>query len=112
MIYKTLQRKHYTRHTLYIVCKKMIKVRCSTRSGGKGGGCGVVLRLIFSHKWFVDTKGVIKSRKLKKELCTKEKVQTMNYKTLQRKHYTRHTLYIVCIIIQVYYTHKVTFEYK
>jgi hypothetical protein len=94
------------------ISEKMIKVRCSTRSGGEGGGCGVVLRLIFSHKWFVDTKGVIKSRKGKKELCTKEKVQTMIYKTLQSKHYTRHTLYIVFIIIHVYYTHKVTFEYK
>ena len=54
---------------------------------------------------------VIKSRKVKKELCTKEKVHTMIYKTLQRKHYTRHTLYIVFfIIIQVYYTHKFIFE--
>jgi len=48
----------------------MIKVRCSTRSSGGGGRgegvVGLVLRLINSHKTrFEDTKGVIKSRKLK-----------------------------------------------
>ena len=31
------------------ISEKMIKVRCSTRSGGKGGGCRVVLHLINSH---------------------------------------------------------------
>jgi hypothetical protein len=63
------------------ISEKMIKVRCSTRSGGEGGGCGVVLRLIFSHKWFVDTKGVIKSRKVKKNYVQKKK-----YKPLSTKH--------------------------